>query len=86
MNALARHLADAIAETAEEHLPKLDQTAYFHVKKALESAAEHITRVLVMDNCLEPAICSDNLETPCECGTEFDPTQFLEACCIGKVK
>jgi hypothetical protein len=83
VNTLARHLADAIAETAEEHLPKLDQTAFFHVKKALESTAEHIAKALHVDGCLEPGLCE---AYQCACGNEFSPEKFLAACCIGKVK
>jgi hypothetical protein len=80
VNALARHIADAIAETAEEHLPKLDQTAYFHVKKALESTADHVVAAL--------NICYDdpNMHLGRDGTGLVDIKEFLAACCIGRHK
>lgn len=80
MNALARHIADAIAETAEEHLPKLDQTAYFHVKKALESTASHV--VVALNLCYE----DPDMHLGRDGSGSVSLKEFLAACCIGRKK
>lgn len=71
VRALVAHIADAFAETAEEVLPKQSQASYFHVRKALETAANHIADAVAVE--FEHAGEGD-----------FDREAFMTECCFRK--